>query len=224
MKHLGINESLLVTIVSVTEGSQNKKRPLQPTSRSQINRVTLEPINRPKQTKSSPDETERVDLTEQGQRWEQLRAEIDQVINNLPAELSPNRRPEFASIINLLLAKRVVENVHGYERTLAFQRGFAETYARFLDTLESGTPTFKQEEIEEFANTSISAFERNEEQFLSFVENVVRTDPQLIGMSVLEVRKRLLQFSAWLYINDRKHWLRIGRITYIWPWCYSRNP
>ena len=221
MKHLVIIVSLLVTIVSVTEGSQNKRVPGQPKSPGQIRRGPLDPA---KQTKPSSEQTERVEPTAQNQRSEQLRAEIDQVIKTLPTELAPGQRLEFASIINLLLAKRIVENVHGYELTVKFQKDFAQTYARFLDTLESGTPIFKQEEIDEFAKASISAFEKDEEEFQSFVEKVVKTDSQLKGMSVPEVRKRLLQFSAWIYINDNQNWRRMFRITFLWPWCYSNKP
>ena len=194
MKHLVIMVSLLVTIVSVTEGSQNKKVSLQPKS---------------------------VEPTAQDQKSEQLRAEIEQVIKTLPTELAPGQRLEFASIINLLVAKRIVDNVHRYERTLQFQKEFAQTYAKFLDTLESGTPVFKQDEIDEFVKASISAFDKDQERFQSFVEKVVKTDPQLKGMSVPEVRKRLLQFSAWIYINDNQDWRRIIRITFVWPWCHS---
>jgi len=77
-------------------------------------------------------------------------------------------------------------------------------------------------EIEEFARLSINAFEKNERQFQSFFEKVVQTDPQLSGISVHEVRKRLLQFSALLYINNREKWLHVFRITFIWPWCYGK--
>jgi hypothetical protein len=197
MKYLVIMVSLLVTFVSVTEGSQIKKASLQPKS--------VEPMA-------------------QDQRSQQLRVEIEQVVKTLPTELAPSQRLEFASIINLLVAKRIVENVHGYERTLQFQKDFAQTYAKFLDTLDSGTPVFKQDEIDEFVKASISAFDRNEQQFQSFVEKVVKTDPQLKDMSVPEVRKRLLQFSAWIYINDNQNWRRIIRITFLWPWCHSDKP
>ena len=159
----------------------------------------------------------------QRQRSEPLRAEINETIKNLPTELSSrSQRREFASVIKLLLDKRIAANVHGYEQTPGFKRELAQTYARFVDTLESGSPNFKQEEIDEFARLSISAFERNEEQFESFFEKNIKPDPQLKGMSRLEASRKLLQFSAWLYINDRETWLGIWKITFLWPWCYGR--
>jgi hypothetical protein len=204
MKHLGIVVALLVTAVSVTAATRNK-------------RVSVE--------STSVANTEQIERPTQGRRSERLQAEINQVITNLPSELSSqSQRREFASVIKRLLDKRVAANVHGYEQTPRFKRELEQAYARFVDTLESGSPNFKQEEIDEFAGISISAFERNEEQFQLFFEKHIKPDPQLKDMSLAEARKRLLQFSAWLYINDQENWRQFIRITFCWPWCYLPRP
>jgi hypothetical protein len=201
MKHLGIVVALLVTAVSVTAASQS-------------NGVSVE--------STSVANTEEIERPAQGRRSEQLRTEINQVVNNLPSELSSrSQRREFASVIKRLLDKRVAANVHGYEQTPRFKRELEQAYARFVDTLESGSPNFRQGEIDEFARISISAFERNEEQFQSFYEKHIKPDPQLKDMSLAEARKWLLQFSAWLYINDQVRWREFIRITFCWPWCHS---
>jgi hypothetical protein len=215
MKHVGIIVCLLI-IVSTAAGGQNKP-PVKSSPTPPIDRRRL-----PEQTKPSVDRTTQRS-PEQGQRAEQRGREIIAIVNDLPAELaSRTQRRQFASIINLLLAKRMVQNVRGYEQEIRFQKEFAANYEEFLKTLESGTPIIKQGEIEEFANISMKAFEKNEEQFQSFYEKAIKTDPQLSAMSMPEVAKKLLQFSAWLYINDRKRWLGFWRITFIWPWCYGR--
>lgn len=189
MKHLTIIVFLLVTTVSVTAGTQDKKRP--------------EP-------------------TATGQRSERLRNEIHQILNDLPKELSSQtQREQFASTVKLLVNRRIEANVQGYEQTPSFRRDFAQAYDRFQATLHSGSPTFKQDQIEEFANLSIRAFETNQEKFRSFYEKVIKPDPQFKDMSMLEVRKTLLQFSAWLFINDESSWRMFWRITFCWPWCYT---
>ena len=204
MKHLGIVVALLVTAVSVTAATRSK-------------RVSVE--------STSIANTEQTDRPAQGRRSERLQAEVNQVITNLPSELSSqSQRREFASVIKLLLDKRIAANVHGYEQTPRFKRELEQAYARFVDTLESGSPNFKQEEIDEFAKISISAFEKNEEQFQSFFEKHIKPDAQLKDMSLVEAKKRLLQFSAWLYINDQQNWRQLIRITFCWPWCYSPRP
>jgi len=197
MKHLGIVVSLLVAILSITAATQNR-------------------------SESSVAKTELIEGPAQGRSSEQLRAEINQVITNLSSELSsPSQRREFASVVKRLLDKRVAANVHGYEQTPRFKSELEQTYERFVNTLESGSPDFK-EGIDEFTRVSITAYERNEEQFESFYEKHIKPDPQLKGMSLPEARKRLLQFSAWLYINDRERWPMMIRITFVWPWCHSR--
>jgi len=197
MKHLRIVVWLLVAILSITAATQSR-------------------------SESSVAKTELIEEPAQGRSSEQLRAEINQVITNLSSDLSsPSQRREFASVIKRLLDKRVAANVHGYEQTPRFKSELEQTYARFVDTLGSGSPDFK-DGLDEFTRISITAYERNEEQFQAFYEKHIKPDPELKGMSLPEARKRLLQFSAWIYINDRERWPLIFRITFVWPWCHSR--
>jgi len=151
-----------------------------------------------------------------------LRAEVVNVLNDFPQDLSTeNQRYKLASTINLLLAKRIAENVRGYEQDPEFQTRFAKTYLKFLDSLKSGSTTFKGKDLESFTSLSTSAYEKNQEQFRVFYEQKLRTDPQLKGLSIEDVRKAMLQFSAWLYINERKTWDNAFTLTFVWPLCES---
>lgn len=149
-----------------------------------------------------------------------LRSELKNIITNLPKDLSSEgQRAEFASVINLLMAKRIAKNVMGYEQSPAFQQEFAKTYVKFLESLKSSSGPINAKDIEEFVKTSADAYDKNHERFKSFYDELVRPDPQLKVLTLEDTLRKLVQFSAWLYINDRQRWLLIFRISFVWPLC-----
>lgn len=218
MKHLGIASFLLSTIFSVAAPGQEKPtvqptRPVVP-KQPKPKDLDLGSIFGTSSKPASPSQTRSSDPAQQA---------IKQIIRDLPKELATGeQRARFAATVNLLIAKRIAAEARGYEQTFDFQMQAAEINVQFLKMLQSGTTAATEEQIDEFAKISGSAFANHRETFMSFYENVIRSDPQFKALPITEVMKTMLQVSALFYIN--RLWPGPFTVTYVWPWCQTPSP